>query len=56
MKEFTRLAPGSADVADLLERGTIEDCDALVGAVRDVDETLLRVGRQRDAECSAGSP
>src|SRR5258708_32136043 len=56
MEEFTGLAPGSADVADLVERRAIQDRDTFVRAVRDVDETLLRIGRQRDAECSAGPP
>src|SRR5262245_53986479 len=54
MEELARLAPGSADVADLFERFAIENRDALVRAVRDVGETLLRIGRQRYAECRAG--
>ncbi len=55
MEELTRLAPGGAEVADLFERRAIEDCDPFVRAVRDVDETLLRIGRQRNAERGAGS-
>ena len=42
-------------MADLFERRTIQDRDAFVRAVRDVDETLLRIGRQRNAECRACS-
>src|SRR5439155_20579473 len=53
MEELARLASGSADVADLFERRAIQNRDALVRAVRDVDETLLRIGRQRNAECRA---
>src|SRR6266850_2901094 len=53
MEELARLAPGSADVADLFERRAIQNRDAFVRAVRDVDETLLRIGRQRNAECRA---
>src|SRR5438445_7998553 len=55
MKELARLASGSADVADLFKRRAIQDCDTFVRAVRDVGETLLRIGRQGNAECSAGS-
>src|SRR4051794_8494131 len=36
--ELARLAPGSADLADLLERSAVENGDALVGAVGDVEE------------------
>src|SRR6266478_5185316 len=53
MEELARLAPGSADVADLLERLAIQNRDAFVRSVRDVHETLLRIGRQRHAECRA---
>src|SRR2546426_8862896 len=53
MEELARLAPGSADVADLLERLAIQNRDAFVRAVGDVHETLLRIGRQRHAECRA---
>ena len=54
MEELARLAPGPADVTDLFERCAIENRNALVGAIRDVEETLRRIGRQTDAECRAG--
>src|SRR2546425_3730358 len=53
MEELARLAPGSSDVADLFERYAIENRDAFVRAVRDVDETLPGIGRQRNPECRA---
>src|SRR5207245_8387045 len=53
MEELARLAPGTADVADLFERLAIQNRDAFVRAVRDVDETLLRIGREANAECRA---
>src|SRR5215831_18188239 len=53
MKELASLAPGSADVADLFERGAIQNRDPFVRPVRDVDETLLGISRQRNAECRA---
>src|SRR5437899_1394022 len=53
MEELARLAPGTADVADLFERLAIQNRDAFVRAVRDVDETLLRIGREGNAECRA---
>ena len=43
VEELARLASRSTDLADLFERGTIEDRDAFVRAVRDVEETLLRI-------------
>ena len=55
MVELSRLAAGAADLADLFQRGAIEDRDSFVRAVRDVDETLLRIGRQRHAERSTGA-
>src|SRR6266849_8746474 len=55
MEELARLAPGSADVADLFKRRSIQDRDTFVRSVRDIDETLFGVGRQRNAECSSGS-
>src|SRR5256885_5115777 len=53
MEKLARLAPGPADVADFFERLAIQNRDALVRAVRNVDETLVRIGRQRNAECGA---
>src|SRR5262245_66336754 len=53
MEELAGLAPGSADMADFFERLAIQDRDALVRAVGDVDETLLGIGRQRNSECRA---
>ena len=55
MKELARLPARPADVADLLERLAIQDRDALVRPVRDIQEPLLRVGRESDAERRAGS-
>src|SRR5437762_2536923 len=48
MEELARFPPGPTDVADFFERLAIENCNALVRAVRDVDETLFRIGRQRN--------
>ena len=45
VKELSGLPAGPADGADLLERLPIQDRDALVGTVRDVQEALLRIGR-----------
>src|SRR5437660_4894586 len=53
MDKLARLAPGPADLADFFERLAIQNRDALVRAVRNVDETLVRIGRQRNAECGA---
>src|SRR6266550_808986 len=55
MVELSRLAAGAADLADLFQRGAIEDRDPFVRAVRDVDKTLLRIGRQRHAERGPGA-
>src|SRR6185436_4874856 len=55
VKELTRLPAGPADLAELLERPPIENRDALVGPVRDVQEPLLRIGGEADAERAAGA-
>src|SRR5262245_2797574 len=51
MEELARLAPWPADVADLLKRCAIQNRDAFIRAVRDVEKTLRGIGRQRNAEC-----
>src|SRR5437870_6636563 len=53
MEELARFPAGPADVADFFERLAIQNRNALVRAVCDVDETLVRIGRQRNAECGA---
>src|SRR5262249_43639272 len=55
VEELARLAPRPSDMANLLERRAVENCDALVRTVGDVEEALFRIGRQADAECRAGA-
>src|SRR5262249_40112836 len=55
VEELARLAAGSAEVADLLERRPIQDRDALVGSIGDVQESLLRIRRERDAKGRPGA-
>jgi len=56
VKELARLAAGSANVADLLKRRAIQDRDTFFDPSGNVDETLLRIGRQRNAERSPRFP
>src|SRR5262249_22929606 len=53
--ELARLAAGPADMAELPQRRAIEDRDPFVRAVCDIEEALLGIGRQRDAERRPGA-
>src|SRR5262245_517616 len=55
MKELACLPAGTADVTDLLERPAIQDRDALVRTIRNVQKPLLRIRREPDAERGASS-
>src|SRR5213594_2454141 len=50
MEELARLAPRPADVTNLFERLAVQNRDALIRAVGDVDEPLFGIGRQRNSE------
>src|SRR5258708_31013629 len=54
VKYLPDLAPDAADVTNLFERGAIQNRNAFVRAIRDVEETLRRIGRQPNTEGGAG--